>query len=681
MINFKSAPFLKILVPYLAGIVCVLVTGIMPRLHLTVGLSFGVLLVTFLFQKYHKPANAFKKVIYTVCVNVFLFLLAFETSYFYNAQNDINHYTHYVELKEQEFFCTVNDLPVTTEKFIKLPVTINAVKTNSTWHYTTGSSLIYLKSPVTQKIVIGNTLYINSKFGYINPPQNPDEFNYRAFLEDRNIFNTVYADASQLYKVNFPDAGFSFATLGTRIKAHVVDVLRHSGLSQEAFSICAALLVGYDDEISGDVMTSFSHSGTLHVLSVSGMHTGILYIVLLFIFELFDKHNRYKKLKCLFIIAALFLFVLITGFSPSVLRASLMLALVILGKTFYRNGNSYNTLLLSAFLLLLYDPLLIKDVGFLLSYFAVFGIMYLYPILNTIYFVKNSVLRWFWNLSLMSVAATLFTLPVSLYYFHQFPVWFIFSNMLIIPISTALMALSFLLLVFYKIIFIKHALAVCINFSTSAMLWFTQLTDDKMYGFVDYISFSKTDLVFSCFIIIVFLHIISTKSYRALLTGICGLILWAGLSCFTNYKELKEKELLVFSVKRKSAYLLRIGHTVYVHTDSLSEKEFQRNIKPYLLNYSGLTIIYDHSDLFKHANMRVLNVQKPYADLTAGKADYIIVSNNSPLVLKSGNQIKPLVIADCSNNYTFVKKLKKQCSELEIPFYSIKDKGPFKIKF
>jgi len=681
VISFKSIPFLRILIPYLAGVFYVLEFGMIPNPHLFFSAAFVVLSTAFLFQKYSKPSTALKKTVYMVSIHVFLFLLAFEASYFYNAKNDGNHYSHYVAAEEQVFFCTVTDLPVVTEKFVKLAVTINAVNTKAVWHYTNGNSIIYIKSPGPENIVIGNTLFVHSKFGYINPPQNPDEFNYSSFLESKNIYHTVYASSSQLNKVKCPNPGFSFTTLGTLIKERVVYVLRNSALSQEAFSICAALLVGYDDEISGEVMTSFSHSGTLHVLSVSGMHTGILYIALLFLFELFDKHNRYKKLKCFFIIAALCMFVLITGFSPSVLRAALMLGLVILGNTFYRNGNSYNTLLLSAFLLLLYDPLLIKDVGFLLSYFAVFGIMYLYPILNTIYFVKNKILNKLWSLSLMSVAATVFTLPISLYYFHQFPVWFMFSNLVIIPISTGLMALAFLLLVFYRILFIKQLLVVCINSATSVMLWFTQLTDNKTYGFIDYISFSKTDVVFSCIVISILLWVISSKSYRALLLGICGLILWTGLSVFSNYKELKEKELVVFSVKRKPAYLLRIGHTVYVHADSLSEKEFQRNVKPYLLNYSGLRVIYDKSNLFKHNGLSVLSIQKSRIDLNAYNVNYIIVSNNSPVFLKPGTQIKPLVIADCSNNYNFVKKLKKQCAQLEVPFYSVKERGFFKINF
>lgn len=680
MINLKSIPFLRILLPYIAGIIFVLHWGVFPAMHVVFAACFIALLSAFLFQKFHRTASELKKTVFAICTNVFLFILAFETCYFYNAQNDSDHYTHYASVNEQELMCTVNELPVTTGKFVKLGVTINAIELNGSWHYTTGSSIVYVKQPLLNTIAIGREIYIKSKLSIINPPQNPNEFDYKTFLENKNVFRVMYADPAKIHFIKDWSHGCSLTQVGSQIKEKVVEVLRSSGLSQEAFSICSALLVGYDDEISSDVMSSFSHSGTLHVLSVSGMHTGLLYGLIVFIFQWIDKYDRYKKTKCVFIIALLFLFVLITGFSPSVLRAALMLTLVILGKTFYRNGNAYNTLVFSAFLLLLFNPLLIMDVGFLLSYLAVFGIMYLYPLLNELYPIEHKLLGWFWSLTLMSVAATVFTLPVSLYYFHQFPVWFIFSNLIIIPLSIGLMAASFLLLLCYKIVVIKQALAWLINMATSAMLWTAGLTDNKSYGFIDHIAFTQTDVLFSIATIVLLFRIIATKSHKMVMLWFICLIAWMAGSVFTNYTQLKEKELVVFSVKHKSAYLLRVGHSIYAHTDSLSEKEYGRYVKPYLLNYSGLSVINDGSNLFKCHEKTVLNVRETIN--TEGMApDYLIVSNNAPVSLLFHKQIKPLVIADCSNSYTFVKKLKKQCAELEIPFYSIKERGALKIKF
>jgi competence protein ComEC len=606
-------------------------------------------------------------------------LLASESCYLYQAKHNTNHYTHFVEPTEQGMVGIIDDLPVVTEKFIKLSVQLKCIETNATWHYATGATIVYLKNDSSSNLHIGDAIFINSKFSYVNEPKNPYEFNYKEFLEHKNIYHVVYAKSLQLTLLKGMPHSFSFMQLGASIKAKVVSVLRNCHLSQQAFSICTALLVGYDDEIDKDVMQSFSHSGTLHILSVSGMHTGLLYGLIIAVFLFFDKHDRYKKTKCLVVILSLILFVVITGFSPSVLRAALMLSLVIVGKTFYKQGNSYNTLLVSAFVLLLYNPYLIIDAGFLLSYFAVFGIMYLYPIIHRQYIFTNSIVQWFWNLILMSIAATVFTLPISLYFFHQFPIWFAFSNLIIIPISICLMAATALLLCCYKVALLKIGLVYIINLFTSIMLWVAQLTDNSSYGYLDYIAFSKIDVVCCVLFLLTLFLFIYTKSYKQLIAlGIVSIV-WLSASIVINYQQLQQTELIVFSVKNKSAMVLRIGKHFYADAKNLSSNEFQRFVKPYLLNYSNPTIIPINCDALKVNETSILHTTNSLAFSNNNDAKYIIVSDNQEIQLNSLHKTKPIIIADCSNNNTFVKELKKRCAKEGLVFYSIKDKGAFSI--
>ena len=680
MINFKSIPFFKILFPFVVGIFYSFRFGIFQHLHQLCLLSLACLIVAFLFQKFYKPGFYFKKGIYIFFVHVFLFLLANEACYLYNAKNNPNHYSHFVSRNNQSVIATINDVPVATEKFIKLSININAIELENKWHCVTGKTIVYLKNDSTKTLSVGEAIFLQAKFSYVNAPKNPDEFDYKTFLENKNIFHVLYTKSDQVHKIPDTDPSFSLMQMGANIKAKVVSILRTSGLSKNAFSICSALLVGYDDEIDKDVMQSFSHSGTLHILSVSGMHTGVLYGVFIFLFSLMDKHDKRKKLKCLTIILSLGLFVFITGFSPAVLRAALMLALVILGKTFYKQGNSYNTLFLSAFILLLFDPYLIQDVGFLLSYCAVFGIMYLYPILDNLYYVRNNVLRKIWGLCLMSVSATVFTLPISLYFFHQFPTWFIFSNLLIIPISMLLMIAAIILIFIHKITLVKSFLVFVINTSTSVMLWLANLTDDPNYGYMDHIPFTKTDALILTIIIGVLLSVISTRQYKHVL--LCFIIggVWLSNSAYQNYTELQQRELVVFYVKQKSAYVLRLGQSVYTNLSALSDQEFQRYVKPYLLRFSNLKLIATTSNLIKNENGSIVHLDQQNDPLISGAPNYIIVSNDAPLELGDLSKIKPLIIADCSNSYTFVKELKQQCALSDIPFYSIKERGALQIK-
>ena len=679
MSNFKSIPFLKILIPYLIGIISFFYCGQIQNLHVVFLIVFFGWLLSFVFQRFYKPKEYFKKVVYILLTNVLLFLLAFESCYLYNAKNNANHYSHYVSYSPQSFIVTITDIPTVTETFIKIPIQINCIEKNNQWHYAEGTSIVYLKADSNITYHLGNCLLLHTIFSYVNEPKNPNEFDYKTFLENRNIFHVVYAKTKDVHIFSQDNHHFSVIRLGTQIKAHLVSVLRNSHLSQEAFSICSALLVGYDDEIDNSVMQSFSHSGTLHILSVSGMHTGVLYGILIFIFSLFDKYDRYKKTKFIFVMFFLVLFIFITGLSPSVLRAALMLSLMLFGKTFYKQGNAYNTLFLSAFLLLLFNPYLIKDVGFLLSYCAVGGIMYLYPILAKLYNFENKILQWLWTSVLISVAATIFTLPISLYFFHQFPIWFVFSNLLIIPISMFLMFAAALFLMLYKILFLNHILVYIINGTTSIMLWLAQLTDNPHYGFIDFISFSKTDVLFMLLIIALCLMIIANKQYRYVLVLCFTISTWISVSILDSIQQKEKKEFVVFHVKQKSIYALRIGQIIFAKFDDMSSKEFQRYIKPYLLTISNLKVVNTKANFFKVDSKYIVhNNQKAILSKTIN-SEYILVSDDTPLELTTNYKSKPLVIADCSNSYKFVKQLKKQCAILEIPFYWVKENGAIQI--
>jgi competence protein ComEC len=426
-------------------------------------------------------------------------------------------------------------------------------------------------------------------------------------------------------------------------------------------------------------MQSFSHSGTLHILSVSGMHTGVLYAILIYIFSLFDKYDRYKKTKFVFVLSVLCLFVVVTGLSPSVLRAALMLGLILFGKTFYKQGNAYNTLLFSAFLLLLINPYLVKDVGFLLSYCAVGGIMYLYPILAKLYVFQNKIIQWLWTSVLISVAATIFTLPVSLYFFHQFPIWFVLSNLLIIPISMLLMLGAALFLILYKIAFLNQLLVYLINGTTSLMLWLAQLTDNPQYGFVDFIPFTKTDILFLSLVIALSLLIIASKQYKHVLILCSIIITWLSVSIFDTFQQKQEKEFVVFHVKQKTVFALRLGQTIYAHFDDISSKEFQRYVKPYLLTISNLKVVDTKSNVLQVDSTYIVNNHQNGSLSKTLTAKYILISKDTPLELTTNYKSKPMVIADCSNSYKFVKQLKKQCALLEIPFYWVKENGAIQI--
>jgi len=675
MASFKSIPFLKITFPYVIGVLFALQYGIFNNTTTWFVCSTFLVLVSFLIYHFAKNKTAFIKISYISSINIFLFLLAHQSFYVYNAKNDSRHYTHHISSKKQQSIVVITEVPVVSEKGMKLAVTLKFIHTNSKWQTTTGKTIIYLKKDSLHAYNIGDNLFLDTKWSYITEPKNPNEFNYKRYLENKNIFNIIYADSKHVIKYNGLGTDNSLILIGEKIKAKIVTSLRNSNLSENAFSICSALLVGFDDEIDRNVLTSFSHSGTLHILSVSGMHTGVICGIILFIFSYLDKNDKHKKIKCVVIITVLLLFTTITGFSPSVLRASLMLSLIILGKTFQKQSNSYNTLLLSAFILLVANPLLIIDVGFLLSYFAVFGIMYLFPILDSFFYVENKILKWFWSSCLISIAATIFTLPITLYFFHQFPIWFMFSNLVIIPISLLVMLFALCVFTFSKVLFFKSLFVLITNATVSLMIFFSNLTDNANYGYIDNISFNKLDVLFLSFLIVSVLLLISNKHYYYFITSLSICIAWMFVTIANNYTQLKQHELIVFNVKQKSFFATRIGNNAYCDLNKITKSDFERFIKPYLISYKKLTLIDSKKQCITINNRTFVNLTSTKDVPPKIDVNFILISNNSLVNLTDFKDSKPLIIVDGSNTYKTITKLKKQCASYHLKFYNVKENG------
>lgn len=237
-----------------------------------------------------------------------------------------------------------------------------------------------------------------------------------------------------------------------------------------------------------------------------------------------------------------------------------------------------------------------------------------------------------------------------------------------------------LFLVVYKILFLNHLFVYVINISTSIMLWLAQLTDNPTYGFIDFITFSKSDVVFMTLTIALILIIVTHRQYKHVLVLCSIVIVWLSFSIFNTYEQKQKNEFVVFNVKQKSLVALRVGQTVYFNINDLNNNEFQRYVKPYLLTISNLKMINTTSNVFIIDTNSIFYNNRPNSVMPIIKPNYVVVSNNTPLKLTTNYKSKVLVIADCSNSYTFVKKLKKQCLALNIPFYSAKESGAFQIQ-
>lgn len=320
-------------------------------------------------------------------------------------------------------------------------VTVSWVRVEGTWQPAQGK--IRLSFPLLTSLPIryGDILLVAGSPHMVSAAKNPYEFDYASFLRLSHIYH------QQLV------AGEKIAFLGHQppnlIKAWSFQVLRYCQclLSQQiqtpsARAVINALVLGQKDNLPTVVRSAYSETGTMHVLAVSGLHVGMLYWLLNLFLHGLKSLSYVRWLSPFIALSTLWFYAFITGLSPSVLRATLMFSLVIWAPMLGRSSNIYNTLAASAFLLLFWNPNWLFSVSFQLSYLAVLGIVYLQPRIYAWWSFSSWALNKLWLLASISLSAQIATAPVSIYYFHQFPNYFILANWVVVPAALLILCLG-----------------------------------------------------------------------------------------------------------------------------------------------------------------------------------------------------------------------------------------------
>ena len=280
----------------------------------------------------------------------------------------------------------------------------------------------------------GQVIWVSTNPEPVAPPSFPDEFNYKRFLAAKGIhFRQFLGKKLQVLPLK-PSNELNFAM--EHLRHYFAGVIDQYVQRPESKQIALALLLGQKESLGKEVKQAYSATGTQHILAVSGLHVGIIYSILLLPLTFFkQKGQLLQKSYLILVLGLIWIYALMTGFSPSVVRAVVMFSLVTLGQMRKRKPSIWNILAFSALLLLVLDPAIQTDLGFQLSYLAVAGIVGLQPILLRMWAPSNRVLDYFWQMATVTLAAQLITSPLTLHYFHTFPTYFLVANLLIVPLS------------------------------------------------------------------------------------------------------------------------------------------------------------------------------------------------------------------------------------------------------
>jgi competence protein ComEC len=605
---FQRIPFIRISLLFITGI---LISHYFPTGDLWIGgLLFLVILVLLLLWK-NKHYTAIK------LQDLILSLALLLTGIFY--PNKVSHKNVSIFSQEEVFIAEVCQKPLEkpnshqTLLLLKNKVLPGPEKVIA----------YFSKDKFDTSIIAGTQLIIHASLQKIADKVNPFDFDYKKMMNNKGIYFSVYLPSDNYQKTGVRIHRIIYAA--ERVRNRLTALLYKTNLGQDERAVVSALTLGYRSELDKETMNYFVDTGTIHVLSVSGLHVALVFYILSFLLAPLKRSKTGQSIYTVLIITCLWCYAFITGFSPAVQRSTVMFSFVIVGTILRRPVNIYNSLTASALLLILIDPNVLFDIGFQLSFLAIFGIILLQPPLESLVAVKNKILKWLWTLLTISLAAQLFTFPLAVYYFNQLPNLFWLSNFIAIPATTLIIWLTFLFFILNPLSFFSNLLADIIQFISHWMLillkWISQQPHAVSEGiiFTSYQTLLMYGLI-ACLIIYCFYKI---KPW--LFGGLIVLILFQSSMLFNKYNLFNQK--IVYVYQSKSTILQWInGRDSYVFKNdnmpySLQDVQMIQNVcdhlklhKPLFLNtMNGRNLIRDDI-IMKNNRISFLNCRIDFKD-------------------------------------------------------------------
>ena len=483
MTDWSKYPFVRMLIPFALGIwVSIFVVGLRlsPAFLIAASMALLVIAVLTAFLLKHQRHSWF----FGAVMASYLFMAGYslvrvhgtevQESYYRNFQADASYYV-----------ARVYDYPTERPNSIRTVLELEyQFGDSAASHPVSGKVMAYFpKSDSAFALHYSDLIAIPAPIREVSPPLNPEEFDYRAYLARKGITGQTYLKDDDWIDLQVNDANPIYA-FSYRFRDVLLTSLQRSGLNDDEFGVAAAILLGYDDNLADEVRKNYVAAGSMHILCVSGMHVGIIYLLASFLLGFLNRKKWQKTLKHVLLLALIWFYALIAGLSPSILRASLMISFVIIGEAIRRKGFVINSIAASAFILLCINPNNLFEIGFLLSYAAVMGIVVLQrPIYNLLY-VKNKLLDKAWQITAVALSAQIATVPFTLFYFQQFTTYFWLSNLFMTPISFIVVISGMILLLVSWIPYLNTLVGYLVWGAVYVMNWVVAKIESIPYSII-----------------------------------------------------------------------------------------------------------------------------------------------------------------------------------------------------
>ena len=642
----------------------------------------AVLLVLFGFYLIERK-QFIKNVWFGITAFILMICIGLITQIFHNQKNFTNHYSHIISLENDSLKMVtfrVREVLKPGNYYNKYIIDILKVE----GYDTSGKLLLNIqKDSLKSPLKVDDILIIRTSFKELIHPLNPYQFDYRLYLEKQYIYHQIFTKKNALYKVK--EKNQTLFGIANQIREHLNSKLKSYNFKKDELAIINALLLGQRQDISESVFKNYTNAGAIHILAVSGLHVGIILIILSFVLKPLEHFKNGKKLKTILLVTILWSFAIIAGLSASVTRAVTMFSIVTIGLNYKRPSNIFNTLAISIFIILLFKPMFLFDVGFQLSYLAVFAIVSIDPLIYRLWKPNYWIIDKFWHTLTVTFSAQFGILPISLYYFHQFPGLFFLSNLIIIPFLGFILGLGIVVMVLATLNILPDIGAKTFGNIIGSMNDFVGWIASKNQFVIKDISFSILYVLVFYLSIIAFIKLYKKRNYKNLRWFFISVFLIQGAFIYTKFSK-SSNQFIVFHKSRHTIIGINNKNTFLVADDLQNKTQVNdKIITDYMVGNHIKTIekdslkplyIFDNKKLLIVDSLSVYNVK-------SFNPDYVLLRQSPKINLnRLIDSIKPKsIIADGSNFKSYIEKWETICSIRKLPFHQTSKKGAYIIDF
>ena len=557
---------------------------------------------------------------------------------------------------------------------------VNILNVNT--KHVSGKALLNIKKDSIHSALPIDAIYTtNVNLNKVKAPLNPDQFSYKNYLDKQQVHYQLYADHTTIF--NLPHTSTSLFGYAATFRNYINTQLTAYKYTKDQLSIINALILGQRQNITKAVYDNYTNAGAIHILAVSGLHVGIILLLLNLIFSPLERLKHGKTIKTIILLILLWTYALIAGGSASIIRATTMFSIVAIGINLKRPTNIYNTLAISVFVLLLIKPNFLFDVGFQLSYAAVIAIVSFQPILEQLWTPKYKLPKLLWQTLTVTIAAQFGIIPISLYYFHQFPSLFWLSNLIVIPFLSMILGLGLLVITLALLSvpksFISDAFGLVIDWMNQFFGW---ISSQETFLILD-IPFTVVQVVVSYVFIFTIYKLYHYKNYKWMRLTLVSIIL-IQLTYIHNYYQTEGNRFLVFHKNRSTIIGQKHDNRLTIYSD-IENAESNTIVRSYAVkNALNTTTSKPLNSVYKLKNNYVLVVDSlSVFDIKNKAIDYVLLTQSPKLNLERLiDSLQPKgIIADGNNYKSYINKWTTTCKKRKLPFYQTGKTGAFIIDY